>query len=256
MYPDNVEHRDNTVLWYHRNNNDDLLFDKEVQQQELEEVKGQMWNPLKNRTFGGLMKGDGMVSAGTSSGRYASTDFKAWKLRSQSAKKSHRLRIYLHNAQSETIEQWKDGLDRLVDDADRSDESAWNKHQVWWRQFWERSHVFINFDSGIPAAVYRKPDANDKAWQLGRNYQLFRYMLGCNAYGKWPTKFNGSFFTYDPVFVRNKRGVKTESPDFRTWGGGSFTAQNQRLVYWPMLKNGDFDMMPSQFEFYRRALPA
>ena len=247
MYPDHVEHKDNTVLWYHRNRNDDLLFDKELQQQELEEVKDKIWNPLKNRTFGGLMKEEGMVSAGTSSGRYAGTDFKAWKLRSRSAQKLYKLKIYLHTAQSETIGQWKKGLDRLVDDADRSEESAWDKHQAWWRQFWERSHVFINID---------KPEPNDKGWQLGRNYQLFRYMLGCNAYGKWPTKFNGSFFTYDPVFVRNKRGVKTESPDFRTWGGGSFTAQNQRLVYWPMLKNGDFDMMPSQFEFYRRALSA
>jgi len=247
MYPDDVEHRDNTVVWYHRNRNDDLLFDKELQQQELEEVKDKIWNPLKNRTFGGLMKEEGMVSAGTYSGRYAHTDFKAWNLRSGSAQKSHKLRIYLHTAQSKSIGQWKKGLDRLVDDADRSEESAWDKHQAWWRQFWERSHVFINID---------KPEPNDKGWQLGRNYQLFRYMLGCNAYGKWPTKFNGSFFTYDPVFVRNKRGVKTESPDFRTWGGGSFTAQNQRLVYWPMLKNGDFDMMPSQFEFYRRALSA
>lgn len=33
------------------------------------------------------------------------------------------------------------------------------------------------------------------------------------------------------------------------WGGGTMTAQNQRLVYWPMLKSGDFDMMPSQFDF-------
>ena len=32
------------------------------------------------------------------------------------------------------------------------------------------------------------------------------------------------------------------------------TAQNQRLVYWPMLKSGDFDMMPSQFKFYNRML--
>jgi len=124
MYPDYVEHRDNTVLWYHRNRNDDLLFDKEVKQQELEEVKDQIWNPLKNRTFGGLMKGEGMVSAGTSFGRYASTDFRAWRLRSESAQKSHKLKMYLHTAQSETIEQWKKGLYRLVNDADRSEESA------------------------------------------------------------------------------------------------------------------------------------
>ncbi|HUT30816.1 MAG TPA: DUF5703 domain-containing protein [Sedimentisphaerales bacterium] len=247
MYPDHVTHRDDAVIWYHRNNNDDLVFDKEIKQQELEEVKDRVVNPLKDRTFGGLMKGDNMVGAGTAEGRYADTDFKAWKLRSKSPGTRHKLNIYLHTDQAETIDKWQSDLDELVRNAETLQKSAWKLHQEWWRQFWDRSHVFINPD---------KPDPNDKAWQVGRNYQLFRYMLGCNAYGKWPTKFNGSFFTWDPGFVKNKRGVKTESPDFRTWGGGSFTAQNQRLVYWPMLKNGDFDMMPSQFDFYRRALNA
>ena len=37
--------------------------------------------------------------------------------------------------------------------------------------------------------------------------------------------------------------------------GGTHTAQNQRLVYWPMLKNGDFDMMLPQFDYYLRILP-
>ncbi|MHC4645351.1 MAG: DUF5703 domain-containing protein [Planctomycetota bacterium] len=247
MYADHVQHEDDAVVWYHRNRNDDLVFGKEIKQQELEEIGGQIWNPLKDRTFGGLMKGDDMVEAGISSGRYIDTDFKAWKLRSRSARNRHKLKIYLHTSQSETIEQWTRDLNKLTVDADASEISAWEEHQSWWRQFWDRSHFFVNFD---------KPDPDNKAWQIGRNYQLFRYMQACNAYGKWPTKFNGSFFTWDPRLVQNKRGVKTESPDFRTWGGGSFTAQNQRLVYWPMLKNGDFDMMPSQFDFYRRALLA
>jgi hypothetical protein len=43
------------------------------------------------------------------------------------------------------------------------------------------------------------------------------------------------------------------SPDFRLWGGGTMTAQNQRLVYYPMLKSGDFDMLKSQFDFYLRS---
>ncbi|MHC4061164.1 MAG: DUF5703 domain-containing protein [Planctomycetota bacterium] len=247
MYADHVEFGDNAVLWYHRNSNDDLLFDKEMRQQELEEVKDRLWNPLKNRTFGGLMKGEGMLAAGTSSGRYGHTDFKAWKLRSGSPKKKHKLRIYLRTDQVESIERWKQALSALIYEADAAERCAWEKHQAWWKEFWQHSHLFINAD---------RADPNDTAWQVGQNYQLFRYMQGCNAYGKWPTKFNGSFFTWDPGFVKNKRGVKTETPDFRTWGGGSFTAQNQRLVYWPMLKNGDFDMMPSQFEFYRRALAA
>lgn len=80
---------------------------------------------------------------------------------------------------------------------------------------------------------------------------LFRYMLGCNAYGSVPTKFNGGLFTFDPVFVDEKQAF---TPDYRKWGGGTMTAQNQRLVYWPMLKAGDFDMMDAQFEFYNRML--
>jgi len=46
------------------------------------------------------------------------------------------------------------------------------------------------------------------------------------------------------------------TPDCRCWGGGSFTAQKQRLIYWPLLANGDFDLGPAQFDYYRRGLPA
>ena len=72
-------------------------------------------------------------------------------------------------------------------------------------------------------------------WKLARNYQLFRYQLGCNAYGKYPTKFNGGLFTVDPSFTDKNLPF---TPDHRNWGGGTFTAQNQRLVYYPMFKSG------------------
>jgi len=247
MHPDHIEFRDDAVLWYHRNDNNDLLFDKEIKQQHLEQVKELIWNPLKNRTFGGLLKGENMVAAGTVCGRYAYTNFKGFRLRSRAPVTRQNLTIYLHTEQADTIVQWLGGLERLIQQADSSLEASWQEHQNWWQHFWQRGHVFINAD---------KNDPEDAGWQVGRNYQLYRYMQGCNAYGKWPTKFNGSFFTYDPAFVHSRRGVRTETPDYRAWGGGSFTAQNQRLVYWPMLKNGDFDMMPAQFEFYRRALKA
>ena len=123
-------------------------------------------------------------------------------------------------------------------------EAARTATLAWWEQFWARSYVNLQ-----PA----HPDPADKVWQVGRNYQLFRYMLGCNRAGEYPTKFNGGLFIYDPGFVREEYAA--ESADFRLWGGGSHTAQNQRLVYWPMLKSGDFDLMPPQFEYYRRALP-
>ena len=88
--------------------------------------------------------------------------------------------------------------------------------------------------------------ASEEDWKIGRNYQLFRYMLGCNYYGKWPTKFNGGLFTFYERFT----------PDYRNWSGTEFTAQNQRLVYWPMLKSGDFDAMKPQFDFYKHLLEA
>jgi hypothetical protein len=85
-------------------------------------------------------------------------------------------------------------------------------------------------------------------------------MLGCNAKGDYPTKFKGGLFTVDSVNSKTEaqtfsRGNSHEgqTPDYRMWGG-SFTAQNQRLVYWPMLKSGDFDLMPSQLNFYTRLL--
>ncbi len=45
-----------------------------------------------------------------------------------------------------------------------------------------------------------------------------------------------------------------QTPDHRDWGGGTHTQQNQMLVYFLMFKSGDFDMLPSQLNFYLRAL--
>jgi hypothetical protein len=109
---------------------------------------------------------------------------------------------------------------------------------AWWRDYWTRS--FVHIQPGQQAA-------NTPEWQAGRNYQLMRYLLGCNAFGQWPTKFNGGLFTYDPVLTDSTLKF---TPDFRNWGGGTHTAQNQRLVYWPMLKSGDVALMKPQFDFY------
>jgi len=247
MYADDVDFENNTILFYHRNRDDDLLFEKEIAQQELEAIKDLVWNPLKGRTFGGLIKADNMSPAGTETGRYIYTDYTAYKLTSDKPAKFHHIKIYLNTSQTDTVKQWRDRLDNTITRADAGYKKSWKAQQKFWAKLWDKSYLYIN---------PQNTDPDNIGWQIGKNYQLFRYMLACNAYGKWPTKFNGSFFTFDPALVKSKRGVKTETPDFRTWGGGSFTAQNQRLVYWPMLYNGDFDFMKAQFDFYKNALPA
>ncbi len=43
------------------------------------------------------------------------------------------------------------------------------------------------------------------------------------------------------------------NPDMRNWFDCQFMAQNQRLVYWPMLKSGDYDLLKVGLEYYRRS---
>ncbi len=241
--PDTVDFDGDSVLFYHRNRNDRLLVDHLIEQQGLGPVAREIPNTQRDRTFGGRMSGPGLAPAGTRDGRYAATPHRSWLLASRAPQSRQRLDIVLQAAQSETQAEWQAALDRTaaaVADID----GARSATQAWWAQFWERSHICLQ-----PST----PDAGDAVWQVGRNYQLFRYMLGCNRTGEYPTKFNGGLFIYDPGYVREE--YAGESADFRLWGGGSHTAQNQRLVYWPMLKSGDFDLMPPQFEYYRRALP-
>jgi hypothetical protein len=242
--PDTVDFSDGGVLFYHRNRNDRLLLDTLIPQQGLTPVADQIPNTQRNRTFGGLIQGPGLVAAGTREGQYGATAHRAWLLASQRAQTVQRLDIVLHTAQSETLDEWQRELGRTVASVGTDVESARSATRAWWAQFWDRSHICLQPSAANP---------EDPAWQVGRNYQLFRYMLGCNRAGEYPTKFNGGLFIYDPGYVRED--LAGESADFRMWGGGSHTAQNQRLVYWPMLKSGDFDLMPPQFEFYRRGLP-
>jgi hypothetical protein len=239
-YKDEVTFEDNSVLFYHRNDNKQTVFDITVQQQGLDSVKSQLYNPLYNLTFGGRMEGKGMKPAGKVSGSYTNTDYKGWKLATTKPVKNTEIRITLHKEKAPTLAAWKNGLAQTVKNSNQK--KAYQNTVDWWKAFWNRSFVLLQ---------PQKKDTGSIEWQTGRNYQLFRYMLGCNAYGDYPTKFNGGLFTYDPVFTNE---LYPYTPDFRNWGGGTHTAQNQRLVYFPFLKNGDAELMKPQFQYYTRLL--
>ena len=235
---DVIDFTGNEILFYHHNGSE-TIFDATVAQQKMDAVKDQLYNPLKHLAFGGLLSGKNFKASGTYAGIYVNTDYKGWRLKSISPAKQHSLNLYLHTAQVENIESWKQGLASLKKGIP-DNKIAFDKTQQWWQQFWNRS--FIQTD---------KPNTNSRAWETGRNFQLFRYMLACNARGAWPTKFNGGLFTVDPVYTDTSNKL---TPDYRNWGGGLHTMQNQRLVYFPMIKNGDWDMLQSQLDFYLRIL--
>ena len=243
MRADQVQHLAGGVLFYHRNPAETVV-DLLIEQQGMAGARDQIANDLKHRTFGGFLTGTGFVPTDTSEGRYQALDYRAWNLETPVAARSHQLRVVTHIAQTDTVEAWEQTLQEQVLASSNDQDRARAQARDWWQDFWQRSFIHIHPED---------PDPQNRAWRVGRNYQLFRYQLGCNARGEYPTKFNGGNFTYDANLVGG-RGSGF-GPDWRDWGGGIFTAQNQRLVYWPMLKAGDFDAIHSQFELYRKALP-
>lgn len=233
---------DGYAINFYHHNQDTTVFDATVRQQGLSSVKSSFYNPLPGLTFGGAIMGDHLKPAGTYYGKYADTDFEGWKLQSSKASKTQEISICLNTQQVKNVADWQTGLQQRIFEARNHEKTAEQTSLNWWHQFWDRSYIFIS-----PGQSTK----NRNEWQAGRNYQLFRYMLGCNAYGEWPTKFNGGLFTVDSRYTDT---TLKYTPDFRNWGGGLMTAQNQRLVYFPMIKSGDWNMMRPQFDFYLRSL--
>lgn len=220
-------------VWFFHQNRPQTVFDITVKQQGFEALGRGLFNPLKDLIFGGVMEGDGMTNAGIENGVYLNTPFKAWKIRSKSPSAKAHVVVKLHLDKGD-VASFRNTLAKSY----FSIAKDFTKTKQWWNSYWDRSFISINSNDVVVN-------------QAGTNYQLFRYMLGCNAFGKWPTKFNGGLFTFDPALTDTAQAF---TPDFRNWGGGTHTAQNQRLVYWPMLKSGDFSSMKPQFDFYLNLL--
>ncbi|KEY70711.1 hypothetical protein S7711_09879 [Stachybotrys chartarum IBT 7711] len=215
------------------------LWDFQLKQQHLDDVRDQLYTPMLNNEFRLWIYSPQLRPGNITSGNYVNTTFKGFSLSSTENKKKFDLKIALCQTQADNHDEWMTGLTRIVD-------SAWNNTReasvAWWHQYWDRSYIIINEHTG----------SSDLGYQVGKSYQLWRYMMGCNAYSEWPTKFNGGIHTFDPHFTNRKMSF---TPDYRRWGGGTFTVQNQPLLYWPLLRSGDSDVMRSQFDFYKRITP-
>lgn len=230
---DSIQASKNEVLFYHQNS-ERTIFDVTAEQQGLAHLKESMFNPLKNLISGGKLISKQLIFKNITEDKYAGTDYKAWNFNTATASKNLQFSIALHNGQYADIAHWKNALENSI--ASIQLQKDRKSTVAWWNALYDRS--FIRMDG--------------EAAHLARNYRLMRYMLACNARGNYPMKFNGGLFTFDPVWVDSAQAF---TPDYRKWGGGTFTAQNQRLLYWPMLKNGDAALMEPQFRFYQQMLP-
>jgi hypothetical protein len=223
VYPDTVVPvTGDAVVWCHRNHTS--CWSATLEHQDMATWIPQGHDPLMNRTFGALMRGEGLVRDGDCG------------LRTRGPRSHIALGVYPLTAQTATLEEWVDCVQAQATASDEAAvESAFTAHCDWWRGFWERSWIRV---SGTAEAEI-----------VSRGYELQRFINACGGRGAFPIKFNGSIFTVD---AREKD--ESYDADYRRWGGG-YWFQNTRLTYWPMIMSGDFDLMEPWFRMYLDALP-
>ena len=228
--PDTILDAADALAWAHRNEHS--VWAGTLELQGLGRMVPQLRDPLRGLTSGALVRGAALQRADRT------------KLQSKAPGKRFTISVHPLVAQTASAAEW---LALVGKQADASDVMAPNAaraaHQAWWQSFWQRSHIVI---SGSPEAA-----------KVTQGYNLQRFLQACASRGRFPMKYNGSLFTVDGTRGAALAAVpvpEVYDADYRMWGGG-YWFQNCRLIYWPMLMAGDFDLMQPFFRLYRDILP-
>ncbi len=247
--PDSLEIDPATVMLYHQNDNRRLELTTILEKQKMTEYASLVPDVTRDLIFGCIAAGEDMVSVDTKESFDGfSWSGKAVSLQSNGKKKNRLITIHCSTDVQTDADAWIRQMKQSVGESLCRAETSEQQSIKRWNEFWEHGYVFINPDAG----------SKDEGWQVGRNYQLFRYMLACNEGGKLPLKFNGGIFTVEPVdqsLIKHLPAYdpwwpdKKATPDYRKWGN-FFMAQNQRLVGWAGLVSGDRSLMEPSLKYY------
>jgi alpha-L-fucosidase 2 len=249
--------RNGKLLWYF------AVGDRSVYQDDLkfynvEHMAEHFADPFRFNTFGNLLEcTDLQLKEGEFSGTGKSCD----------------IRIHALTMQTPNTGTWIEAIEQQAARPVNT-EDDWKKHCTWWAEFWNRSWIIAS-DRTVPAEVRGKlngetsqagiREEKDGASLTAQSYNVFRFLMACQSRGKVQSKFNGGLFTQQlrlkPGDKSNRSGNLTRvngdiftHEDDRLWGR-RFTYQNQRLLYWPLLASGDFDLMKPFISYYSNLLP-
>ncbi len=232
-------------LWFHRNA--DHPFDLAGLAKSQGTSQEMMPDVTARRVSGAAVCVEGGISQPMESEvRWQFWNGKAWT-GTTAARNKQLITMRLAGAVDADPQKWPAEAKSMLDAKTRDAAKAAELKR--WGEFWTRSHVIINPTAG----------EKDPGFLIGRNYQLFRYMLACNRDGELPLLFNGGIFTTDNngrIKGNNNDELPTFegepiTPDFRRWMGCYFMSQNQRWLGWPTLANGDADLLSPTTRFYR-----
>jgi alpha-L-fucosidase 2 len=219
QYPDSLmSNPAQGLVWFHHNAHSCWPYTLSLQGLG-EWMKGQS-DPLLNRIFGAAISGQGLQRQNDTTLISSRPETRQELLIVVLTKKNVDAAAWL-----KSLAATQTGIRQLDPYGDKA------AHEAWWEAFWNRSYIRIE-------------TANDTGKRVTQGYDLQRYLMACGGRGGAWTKFNGSIFTLP---------WKNDA-DYRDWGSANWF-QNARLLYWPMIASGDFDMMAPFYGNYLAALP-
>lgn len=204
----------------------------DMKKQGVAEFADKVPDPLSKLTLGGRIDAPGLVPAGESTGKFNGMKTRVCAVKTAAPVTALDLTFTLRMAQDATVADWEKALAETAETARKNFSASRAEAVARWDEFWNRSHIDIAPTPGV------SPE-QDKPRLAARNYRLIRYTMAANDAGRAMTLFNGGLFPADA------------NPDKRNWDGCQYMAQNQMLVYWPMLRAGDFDLLRVGCDFYR-----
>ena len=243
------------IIWYYAVG-DRSVFESDMKYYDVEDMIEKYPDPYIHNTFGNLLESpDLTLENKILSGKGKQFDIRIHSLTKQTPKISN----WINTIEEQTA--------RPV-----NTEQDWENHTKWWADFWQRSWIFIS-DNTLPSnkkgilnseGYIDKRTEEDDAAVVAQSYNVFRYLMACQSRGKNQTKFNGGLFTqplrctkdniWEKTVASESNGFLISHEDDRDWGR-RYTFQNQRLLYWPMVMSGDYDLMKPFFNYYTNLLP-
>ena len=248
--------RDGRIVWYYAVGDRSILPD-DLKFYQVEHMAGKVADPLRHNTFGNLLESPTLKLR---DGALVGTG------------RAHDLRIHALTRQTPRPEQWIAAIEQQA--AQPLDTARdWERHRAWWAAFWARSWITASDRNVAPEqreklngeAPGGQREEEDGAALVAQSYNVFRFLMACQSRGRVQTKFNGGLFTQQlrlkadaqrprPHARPHTDGTVLTHEDDRLWGR-RFTFQNQRLLYWPLLASGDFDLLAPFFAYYWDVLP-
>ena len=243
------------IIWYYAVG-DRSVFESDMKYYDVESMIGKYPDPYIHNTFGNLLESpDLTLENEILSGKGKRFD----------------IRIHSLTKQSPETSDWINTIEEQAA-LPVNTKQDWENHNKWWVDFWDRSWIFIS-DNQMPSGEKGKISSEgyiserkdkDAAALITQSYNVFRYLMACQSRGKNQTKFNGGLFTqplrctqdniWKKVVASESDGKLISHEDDRDWGR-RYTFQNQRLLYWPMVMSGDYDLMKPFFNYYTSLLP-